>query len=173
MPQPLAAAAQATVATLVANSATPGDALRGLAPLASFTPVGADIGAAAVARTQTALLLRRAAVTAMVSAATAYQPASSQDAAAVRSFVVAFIDAEMQTAGDSGDDEVFAQMRALRTAVVDDLNSRGARLPAIRTVSHPTSLPAFVLAQRLYQDATREADLEDVFVSLTSSAKAA
>jgi hypothetical protein len=40
--------------------------------------------------------------------------------------VLPLYDAEIQLAADNGDDEVYTQMRGLRTAVAIDLQSRGA-----------------------------------------------
>jgi len=72
--------------------------------------------------------------------------------------VTAAIDAAAVTAG-GGLDDLFAALRALRIAVVEDLRVRGASLAHVRTFSLPAPLPALSLAQRLYRDAARADEL--------------
>jgi prophage DNA circulation protein len=152
-------AAQAVVAAIRAAAPTPGDALRGLQTLATYVPVAGAAGDEAVMQGACADLFRRAALGGLVSAGTDYQPQSSGDAAAVRTLVLDVLDAEITTAGDQFEDDVYAALRALRGQAVQDLNSRGAQLPTLITVTMPASLPSLVLAQRLYRDATRETEL--------------
>jgi prophage DNA circulation protein len=73
----------------------------------------------------------------------------------VRGTVTSALDAEIQTAGDEGNDETFNAFRALRVAVVQDLTARGATLAPIVTVMPPPATPALVLAQRFYRDSSR------------------
>lgn len=102
--------------------------------------------------------LRRMALTQASVACAAYQPTSYDDALALRELVCGALDAEINAAGDAGDDEVYAAFRALRIAVALDLRTRGDQLPRLRTVTVPV-LPPEVLAYRLYGDATRANDL--------------
>jgi len=53
------------------------------------------------------------------------------------------------------DDDSFRALRNARTAVSRDLRTRAATLAGLRTWSLPLSLPALVLAQRLYRDPDR------------------
>jgi prophage DNA circulation protein len=104
-------------------------------------------------------LNRRTAAVEMARAATRTTLVSSVDATAVRDQVDVALDAEIMAAGDAGADDVFRTLRDLRAKVVQDLDTRGARLPAIRTFRVPATLPALVIASRLYDDPTRDAEI--------------
>lgn len=52
-------------------------------------------------------------------------------------------------------DKVYQALAALRSAVGKDLRSRGAQLPELTTYTPPATLPALVVAHRIYGDATR------------------
>ena len=159
-----AEAAQDLVTTLVAGIATPADQIRLLSSLASFTTSNysstSQIGQAkTVAQYVTAALVRRAAIGALATAASDYAPSSYDDALTVRDTVVALVDAEILIAGDLGDDATYAALVAVRQAVVADLNERGASLAPLDTFTFGGNMPSLVLAQRLYQDATRSDEL--------------
>ncbi|WP_295537393.1 hypothetical protein [uncultured Pseudacidovorax sp.] len=163
-PTEFAGAAQAVAAALQAAAVDPADGVRLLATLADFSPAVAtpasEIGAAmATMQTAEGALFRRAALVAMCRASADYQPASYDDAVTLRVRLAALLDAEIQRAGDDGSDATFAALRALRAAVVQDLTARGASLARMQQVEVAASLPAPVLAQRLYRDATRADDL--------------
>lgn len=116
-----------------------------------------DANSEAVAAFQA--MVRRAAVVELAIAASDYQPTSYDDAIAVRDQVSSAIAAEMDAAGDAGDDATYAAFATLRTAVIRDLAARGASLAPLKTVSLPASQPALTLAERLYADAARADDL--------------
>jgi len=162
-PEDFASATQALVAALSSSVSDPGDALRLLSDLSAFVPVDPTapaIGAvASEMKGATADLFRRAAVVAMARAAAAYQPSSYDDAAQVRTIVCAALDAEITTAGNQGEDASFVALKALRVAVIQDLTERGATLAHISTIKTAASVPALVLANRLYQDPSRAEDL--------------
>lgn len=153
-PTDYAAAAQASTAALLATAANPADGLRLLEQLAGYaapdvSPIGGFIGD----------VHRRAAAVALARAASAYQPWSYDDAAAVRTAVTTVLDAEILAAGDQGDDASFSALRDLRVAAVQDLAARGANLARVILVTLPAPQPALVLAQRLYGDAGRADEL--------------
>ena len=156
----LATAVQGVAAAVLAVAIDPADALRLAGLLATYaapalyadSAYGRDQAAMAQA---TAALCRRAAVAAMARAATTYQPASSDDALAVRANVCGFLDAEITIAGDNGEDDAYTALKDLRTAVVQDLTTRGADLAPIKTFTVNAPLPALVLANRLYRDPSR------------------
>lgn len=158
-PADTATAAVGVVNAVLAASSTPGDAIRNLASLCAFAPTGVAFGDELVAQQATVLALQRAAVAAIAQASSQYQPASTDDAAAIRVSVLAALDTAITTAGDAGEDSVFTALRALRAIVVQDLNVRGAQLPTLVSVRMDASLPSLVLAQRLYRDATRADEL--------------
>ncbi len=153
-------AAQTLAAALAAACVDPASALRLLAQLADFQPVvdpssapiGAAVGEIADASGD---LFRRAAIAVLAQASSTYQPSSYDDAAAVRTQVCALIEAEIDIAGDQGEDDVYASLRALRAAVSQDLTTRGADLATVATFTSNQPLPAPVWAQRLYRDPTR------------------
>ncbi|WP_246282202.1 hypothetical protein [Paraburkholderia caffeinitolerans] len=150
----------AVVEAVAATATDPADAVRMLSTLADFypdDPTTSSVIGDGMAGMQTAIggLVRTTVVAQMAIASTSYQPSSADDAASVRDSIVSLIDDEVTTAGDAGDDETYAALRALRTAVIADLNSRGASLPAMTTFSFASSLPALSLASRMYRDASR------------------
>jgi prophage DNA circulation protein len=150
-------AAQALVTALQACPADPADGVRILTGLAVWDPgttaSGSTSGAALSA------ILRRAALAAAATVGETYAPASAQDANAVRLQILAPIDAEIAIAGAAFDDASFSALRDLRTAVYTDLAQRGAALPQTIAITTPVPEPAMVLAQRLYQDASRRDEL--------------
>lgn len=132
---------------------TPADALRSLASMmalgGSMTPTGLS----------SADFFRRQTVCELANASAQYQPSTSSEAAAIRTRALLYIDAEILTAGNQGNDGVYAALRALRAQVVLDMNAKGARLPTLVKVTTPTPMPALALAQRLYRDQSRETEL--------------
>jgi prophage DNA circulation protein len=150
---------QGMAATVRSEASTPGDAIVALSSMAGYSTPRTSSGAAAVVLAETVLLLQRAAAVELARAAAEYRPASSQDAARVRDLVAAVLELQMLLAGDRGDDSTYQTLRDLRATVIDDLNTRGGSVPEIVTVSSPSSLPSLVLAQRLYRNVDREAEL--------------
>ncbi|MFD1557095.1 hypothetical protein ACFSHT_15950 [Paraburkholderia silviterrae] len=160
----LANAAQALAAALLASAIDPADGVRLLSNLANFEPnaiTSASVVGMSMAAMQDACgdLFRRAAVVALCRAAANYQPASTTDAANLQATVTQLLDVEILVAGNQGEDNTFTALRALRAAVVQDLQARAAGLPGTIVVNVPAALPAPVLAQRLYRDPTRAAEL--------------
>lgn len=159
-----AASVQSLVQAVSASVTNPADAARLLTGLAQAASTAPASGASLSLAQQSALgatsdLLRRAAVVQIARASQAYQPASVEDAAALRAAVCASLDAEITVAGDEGADDVYNTLRELRTAVSADLTARGAGLPTTATVSSALPLPSLVLAQRLYRDSSRADEL--------------
>ncbi|ATF84555.1 DNA circularization protein [Burkholderia gladioli] len=160
----LGAAVDAFVAAVAASANDPADAVRLVTGLVQYTPddvvvpgqIGASMGAVQVA---TAALLRRYALAQLAVTLTTYQPSSEPDAADVLSSALALYDSEIDVAGDSGDDDTFIALRALRRAVYADLTARGANLATNASFSFNTPLPSLVLAKRIYDDVTREPQL--------------
>jgi prophage DNA circulation protein len=128
--------------------------------MAQFTPAAVTppgpIGDSMLAM-QTALgaLFRRCALAQLATTLTTYQPSSQDDANSVLGNAVSLIDAEIVVAGDAGDDNSYLALRALRQAVVADLQARGANLAQVSRFNFSAPLPALVLANRIYRDASR------------------
>lgn len=159
-----AAAAQALAGAVSLSTSDPADAIRLLQVLGAYVAPGAapssPIGVSmATMQAATGDLFRRAAVVALARASAAYQPASANDAAAIRAIVCAALDTEITIAADQHADATYNALRKLRAAVSADLTRRGAGLPSIVNVVTPAALPSLVLAHRNYRDAARADDL--------------
>ncbi|GAN90961.1 bacteriophage DNA circulation protein [Gluconobacter frateurii M-2] len=123
---------------------------------ATTAPIGAAIS---TAQAETSAYCRRCALAAIGDACSDWQPASSDDAQTMIGRVVTLFEAEEIIAGDAQDDASWQAIRDLRVQVTDDLLNRAANLPDIITVQRNAPLPALVLGQQLYADATRADDL--------------
>ena len=137
--------------------------IRLLAQLAAYTapaPQATGTAGQAIAEVTnaTAALCRRALIS-LARATASYAPRSYDDAVAIRDQVCGLLDAEIVYAADNGDTQAYLSLRRLRAAVVQDLNTRGAQLPRLMTVTRARPLPALVLAYELYQDTTRADEL--------------
>lgn len=80
---------------------------------------------------------------------------TAEAAVAVRDALTDAIDEQLLVA----DDDLYVQLLDLRTAVVRDINTRVASLPALIMFTPLATLPALVLAYRLYADATRDQEI--------------
>jgi prophage DNA circulation protein len=160
----LDSAAQAFIASVAAAATDPADAVRMIGDLAQYSPTAmttpGQIGAAmSTMQVALAALLRRYALAQLAVVLTTYQPSSQDDANATLGNAVSLFDAEITTAGDAGDDDSYESLRSLRQSVVADLVARGADLATIATFKFQAALPSLVLANRIYRDPTREAQL--------------
>lgn len=156
----LGAAAQAYVAAVAASATDPADAVRLVSSMAQFSPAAVTqtgpVGTSmATMQTAIASMLRRYALAQLATTLSTYQPSSQDDADTVLASAVGLIDDEIDVAGDAGDDNSYIALRALRQAVVADLQARGANLASISSFSFNAPLPALVLANRIYRDPTR------------------
>ena len=113
------------------------------------------------AQNQAALqaLNRRTAIVEMARVATRITLVSSDDATALRDQLDVDLDAQIIAAGDAGEDDVFTELQELRAKTIQDLDTRGARLPSLRTFRVPATLPVLVIASRLYDDPSRDAEI--------------
>ena len=87
--------------------------------------------------------------------ATSVDYETADDAMAVRDELADKLDAEMATAPD----RTYQALAELRAALARDITERGARLAKIVSVTTPATVPAIVLAHRLYGDALRESEI--------------
>lgn len=159
-----AAAVQALVETLRTACADPADAVRLLSSMAGYDPGGlpssAPVGGAIYTLTLAmGQLFRRAALSSLARACATYQPSSYDDALAVRLAVAPLYDAEILIAADAGEDASYQALRSLRSAVLDDLITRGSDLARLTTVTTNLPQPSLALAFRLYRDASRSDEL--------------
>lgn len=84
---------------------------------------------------------------------------SRADAAAVRRKLVDVLAAEIDRAGDAGDDAGWTALSELLATTTRVLRDRGATLARVRRIELEASQPALVLAHDLYADAGREAEI--------------
>jgi len=82
-------------------------------------------------------------------------PPSSADALRLRDDLAERLD----TRAAAADDDVYLTLTDLRSAVVIDLTDRSARLPNISLFMPPATIPALVLAHRIYGDAGRDDEI--------------
>lgn len=165
-PDSMGAAIQGVIARVADLAGAPS---RALGVYSSLSSAGADSPAipttTATRRTQAqdaAALQRLTRETAAIEAAeisATMEFDSADDALATRDTVLAQLDACMEATdpvtGAPIDDEVFDALRGLRAATAEDLRVRGAKLPKIARVTQSATLPASVVAYRLYGDASR------------------
>jgi len=148
-------AAVSYIATSGATDAAPLSA--GAAAVASLdTPLTPAREQEAVnAAAMVSLVQQSAAIEACVAAADA-EFDTVDDAIAVRQDLVEQIDT---LAAVAESDDVYSALSALRVALVQDVASRGARLPRLSSLTLPATTPAIVVAYRIYADATRDSDV--------------
>lgn len=163
-PASLAASASGLTEALRNSVNDPLDAIRILTALAQFTPGAgagvAPIGAAVATVTgATGDLCRRSALVSLALATSAWKPISYDNAVTIRRAVCGLLEAEATIAADALEIDTYQSLHGLAGAVANDLDTRAARLPRVRTLTLGANLPASVLAFRLYGDATRAADL--------------
>lgn len=100
-------------------------------------------------------LVRRTAVIEAARSTASIEFESYQDAIKVRDTVIDALETESLTAPDP----VFTALTELRTAVINDINTRGADLAKLVPYTPKATLPALVIAHRIYGDATRDLEI--------------
>lgn len=150
----------AAMATWTSSAAPPNP--QGIAPPGLPVPTGQSVSLAQaqVATVAALTALMQGAATAAVALIYAQTDWVSADAAqAARETLIALMDAQIDAAADSGNQALALAWTAVETIAVQDLTQRAQALPRLASYAAPASLPAVVLAQRLYQDATRAEEL--------------
>lgn len=110
----------------------------------------------ALATAQTARVLS---IYQLAQAVSTYIPNSQQDAFNLRKRVASLIDSEMTLATKGFKDNYYQGMSKVRIVVIEYLNNAAIILPPAEQYTFQSNLPAVVLAYRLYQDTTLEADI--------------
>lgn len=141
------------VRSLSGIASSPLDALSSLRSLFSFGSDYPTVSTATPARRQQAVnqsavvnLTRQAAVIEAVRVSTQINPASFSDALVLRDELTE----QLELHADTAPDLLYSALTGLRIAMIKDLTARAADLS--RTVQYPvpTTLPALVIAHRLY-----------------------
>lgn len=166
-PADLAGRMVSRMAALLSLSAVPQSSYQRLKGLFAFGQDGAraysaPANPATPARRQQAAnevavtaLTRQSAVITAAEASSAMDFASFDEAATVREDISSALESE----AESADDATYLAMMDLRAAVVADIGSRGADLARVVRLHQPATLPALVVAHRVYGDASREAEI--------------
>ena len=151
---------QAVYTTLLGSVAGGADLIDSLESLADFsdTTYRQDSYDSAVAA-DAQVFINTLTASAMAYAASKYTPASYEEATTLMRRVATVMDAAILSAADAGYDDVYDAMQTLRSDIVTTLETNGADLARVRTVTFARPLPALTLANRLYQDATRAESL--------------
>lgn len=142
-----------------------GDPSYGLAAMAAWSDTESITGTTAwqqqAASNNSALtvLVQSCAVAQLARVYAATEFAGSVDAETARDQLTEFITALAVSAADNGDDAAYLAWMALLQASTDDLTTRGKQLPDVVTITTSESLPALVLAQQLYADASRAGEI--------------
>lgn len=100
-------------------------------------------------------LVKRSGLIASARAGAQVVPDSSTAALILRDDLAERLDSEMLTA----DDATYLAIADLRAAIVRDLTTRAITLPRIGSYTPQATMPALVLAHRIYGDAIRDADI--------------
>lgn len=168
-PADLAAQVTVLVAGIRQLAATPPDALTALKAVLGFgvdlKPVStATPSRQAQADNQSALvaMVRQAAAAEAIRAVADSDFASYQDAVAVRDDWADAIDTLIDAAGSDFDDDGYAALTAARAALIADVTARGGSLDRLYSLDLTTSVPALVLANRLYGPADIEARAAEI-----------
>ncbi|HEX7853878.1 MAG TPA: DNA circularization N-terminal domain-containing protein [Sphingobium sp.] len=153
-PQSRADAAGSMVASLRQCCQDPADALRLLNALTQQADAISDPSAIAIGN-----LVRQLAATELATAVSEYQPFSYDDAMGTMSNVASVLDQQATSAADAGQDDVYSTLRDTRMEVINDLRARAGSLARLMPFNHARPLPALVLAQEAYGDASRASEL--------------
>lgn len=152
----IAPAMDQLLAALRAACSDPRDVFRLMRDLIALADglVAAEGATAAIAR-----LFQRGAARQIALACADYQPLSADDA---EGWIVRLADMlsalEFDAAGV--DDESYNALKSLRAAIVADLRDKAGTRAQLTDVTLPAPVPSLALAQRLYQDPARAAELE-------------
>lgn len=107
-------------------------------------------------RAALAAVVRRTALVEAARASSKVEYATYDDAVATRNTLTAALAEEVRSASN---DRVKSSLRLLSAAVVRDINTRGADLTKLSTVTPSATLPALVVAHQVLGDATRASEI--------------
>ena len=96
---------------------------------------------------------------AMTNAAADYNPTSRNEAEDITQRVAAQMDTALLLAGDRGDDDLYSALMGVRTAFLNAMAQISSGLSELMQINTAAPVPALVLANRLYQDASRANEL--------------
>lgn len=113
------------------------------------------------ASNQTRAVIRRSALAGIARAVVLYQPSTSNEALGLLQAILELIQQEMELATTNGADNVYSNLKLMRSLIQRHLTSVALNLPELREVDLNGSLPSLAAAYRLYGDANRADELVD------------
>lgn len=162
VPSAMAGELQGLIITANLLTSNPFVALTSLRSLFDFNSGLAVSSAITPARRQQATnqsafiaLVRHSAIIEATLLSTQVDYLSYQEALASRDELAELLDSAMDTA----DDDSYSALVALRIALVQDIATRGGNLARISSYTPACTLPALVIAHRLYGDASRDTEI--------------
>lgn len=169
-PADLAASVSGLIQGVRTIAATPSDALKALISLLGF---GDDLTAVnpstpsrqSQADNQAALIsyVRQTAAAEAIQAVNEIAFVAYDDAISTRDTVAELMDEAAIMAADAGDGDAWRALSSARQAMIADVTARGGSLARLYAYTPPVSLPALVLAYRLYSDISQvEAHYRDI-----------
>lgn len=133
---------------------SPTEAVRMLIELSSFRlPTSSDAEASSL------LAIRTSIIASLGFAISEIQPVSSNEANAMLDIVIPIFDEIILDVSDAGLRGVASELRTMKTNVVSFLERLVLTKPELIDIKYNTSLPAAVIAYKLYRDATRADEL--------------
>ena len=158
-PANLAFGIYAQISSLAGIATGPEAAFQALVSLFNFGGTAFTVSPSTPGKQQQAInhdavvnLVRQASVIEAARVATQITPVSYNDAMVLQNTITAQIDNLTLTIDD---DNVFFALTDLRIAVIQDITARAADLSRIVQYQVPITMPALVIAYRLYQDAAQ------------------
>jgi hypothetical protein len=136
------------------GTASAGSTAFPIVPLTTPTRVQQAANQAALVAT-----VQAAAVAAMAEIYAQTDFATQQAATAAQTQIATIIDTQATTAADAGYTALYVALATLYAGTVADMQQRALQLPMLSAYTLPDSIPAIALAQRLYRDPTRAAEL--------------
>jgi prophage DNA circulation protein len=141
----------AMIDALLDCCADPADAIRILLNLIGTTLSGTSTTATSAVD----MMIWQAAAAALTNAVSAYQPTSTDDAAARIAQIGPILDALSVSAADLDAQDVYTALRDSRAAIVASLRTAAATTADLTAFAFGQPLPALALAQQIYGDASR------------------
>lgn len=96
---------------------------------------------------------------AMAAAAAESNPTSRDEAEQITRRVADQLDAALLVAGDRADDDLYGELLLVRSSFLENMSAISAGLSELMLFNSAQPLPALMLANRLYQDASRADEL--------------
>ena len=126
----------------------------------TLVETSAPLGAAEnTAMKATAALCRRAAISCLCKSASTWKADNWDEVVKVKQKISNFLNREIMSAIDDNNIDTANSLRELRIKTLEILTNAAGELPHLRTIERNTPLPALLIAQQLYADASRTEEI--------------